>query len=99
LITSRALPAGYKPASIARGVASLRSFFRFLAADGHIGRDPAELLNLLGAGRRCPNGGPDEVDCPAQADPASARAAPQSHAGAAYATAPAAGTGQVKVQT
>jgi len=36
--------AGYKPSSVARSVASLRGLFRFLAGDGHITGDPAELL-------------------------------------------------------
>lgn len=35
---------GYKPSSIARHVVSLRNFFKFLAADGLIGSNPAELL-------------------------------------------------------
>lgn len=63
--------AGYKPASIARGVASLRSFFRFLAADGHIGRDPAALLESPKRWQTLPKYlRPDEVDrLLAQADP------------------------------
>ncbi len=63
---------GYKPASIARGVASLRSFFRFLAADGHIRQDPAELLESPKRWQRLPKYlRPDEVDrLLAQADPA-----------------------------
>ncbi len=64
--------AGYKPASIARGVASLRSFFRFLAADGHIRQDPAELLESPKRWQTLPKYlRPDEVDrLLAQADPA-----------------------------
>ena len=64
--------AGYKPASIARGVASLRSFFRFLAADGHIRQDPAELLESPRRWQTLPKYlRPDEVDrLLAQADPA-----------------------------
>ena len=63
---------GYKPASIARGVASLRSFFRFLAADGHIRQDPAELLESPKRWQTLPKYlRPDEVDrLLAQADPA-----------------------------
>lgn len=64
--------AGYKPASIARGVASLRSFFRFLSADGHIRQDPAELLESPKRWQTLPKYlRPDEVDrLLAQADPA-----------------------------
>ncbi len=34
----------YKPASIARMLASIRGFYRFLTADGHVPADPAALL-------------------------------------------------------
>jgi integrase/recombinase XerD len=55
--------AGYKPATIARGVASLRSLFRFLAADGHIPKDPAELLESPKRWQTLPKYlRPDEVD-------------------------------------
>jgi integrase/recombinase XerD len=36
--------AGLAPRTIARHVATLRNFYRFLAAEGHIARDPAEFL-------------------------------------------------------
>lgn len=36
--------AGYKPASISRNIVSLRGLFRFLVLDGHLEKNPAELL-------------------------------------------------------
>jgi integrase/recombinase XerD len=37
---------GLAPASIRRGISALRTYFRFLAADGHVLRDPTEKLEL-----------------------------------------------------
>jgi integrase/recombinase XerD len=37
---------GLAPSSIRRGVSALRTYFRFLAADGHVLRDPTEKLEL-----------------------------------------------------
>ena len=44
----------YKAATVARKTASVRSFFRFLAEEGVIPRNPAESLRSRGAGRPLP---------------------------------------------
>jgi len=35
---------GYKPATIARSIAAIRGFYKFLVIDGHLEKSPAELL-------------------------------------------------------
>lgn len=45
---------GYAPASLARKLAAVRSFFRFLAEEGVIGQDPAERLQVHRPARTLP---------------------------------------------
>ncbi len=46
---------GLEVSSIARHVATLRVFFRFLQSTGHLDHDPAELLSQPATWRRLPN--------------------------------------------
>jgi integrase/recombinase XerD len=45
---------GLSPSSIRRGVSALRTYFRFLAADGHVVRDPTERLETPKGWRTLP---------------------------------------------
>jgi integrase/recombinase XerD len=45
---------GLAPASIRRQISSTRSYFRFLVAEGEVGRDPSDRLELPKAWRKLP---------------------------------------------
>ncbi|MGH7473442.1 MAG: site-specific tyrosine recombinase XerD [Candidatus Methylomirabilales bacterium] len=46
---------GLAPRSVARAISALRSFHRFLAAEGHVRSDPTSLLRLPRVSRPLPN--------------------------------------------
>src|SRR3989337_2171220 len=46
---------GLAPRSVARAISALRSFHRFLAAEGYVRSDPTSLLRLPGGSRPLPN--------------------------------------------
>ena len=43
---------GYQEATMARKIAAVRSFFRFLVEEGTVSHNPAETLRARGPGRR-----------------------------------------------
>ena len=72
---------GISPRSQARLIAGIRSFFKFLKMEGHIDRDPSELLESPTLGRELPDVlTVEEIDAMIAALPSGKEETPRNHA-------------------